>query len=80
MTSLDRLKKAKAPVDFGEILTSKMIFEEDQIRWVNRAKLALAAMVAMAIINGALMFKNQTTQHDMMLNSISQEYHLTGDL
>ncbi len=80
MASLDRLRKAEAPSDFADILTSKMIFAEDQIKWVNRAKLALVAMVAMAILNGVLMFKNHDNQREHMLHSIAQQYHLTGDL
>lgn len=80
LSSLDRLRKAHAPADFADQLASKMIFAEDHVRWINRAKLALAAMVAMAILNGALMFKNELNQRDQMLNSIAQQYHLTGDL
>ncbi|WP_436517465.1 hypothetical protein [Ekhidna sp. To15] len=80
LNSLDRLRKAKAPVDFTDSLTAKMIFSEDQVRWVNRAKLALVAMVAMAILNGIVMFKSQVNQRDQMLDSLAQQYHLIGDL
>ncbi len=80
MSSLDRLRKASAPSGFAETLTSKLIFSEDQVKWVNRAKLALAAMIAMAILNGALMLKNELNKRDLMLDSIAQQYHLNGDL
>lgn len=80
LSSLDRLKKVKAPVDFADTLTSSMIFAEDQVRWINRAKIALAAMVAMAILNGVVMFKSRSNQRDQMLDSIAEQYHLTGDL
>ncbi len=78
--SLDRIRKAKAPVDFAETLSSKMIFAEDQVRWLNRAKLALVAAVAMVFINGVLLFKNQIDHRQLMLDSIAQEFHLKGDL
>lgn len=80
MSSLDRLKKAKAPVNFAEVLASKMIFAEDQDKWINRAKFALVAMIAMAILNGALVLKNNTDQRDFMLDSIARHYHLIGDV
>lgn len=80
MSSLDRLRKSFAPSDFADTLTSKLIFAEDQVKWINRTKLALAAMIAMAILNGALMFKNQLNKRDLMLDSIAQQYHLNGDL
>ncbi|MEP1033745.1 hypothetical protein [Ekhidna sp.] len=80
LTSLDRLRKANAPTGFANDLVSRMIFSQDQVRWINRAKLALVAMVAMAILNGILMYKNQINQRSVMLDSIAQEYHLTGNL
>lgn len=79
MRSLDRIKKATAPLDFAEVLTSKMIFTKDQIKWIKRAKFALAAMVALAIINGALLIKNQIDNENQMLRSVATHYHLTGD-
>ncbi len=80
LTSLDRIRKAKAPIDFADILTTKMIFAEDQVRWINRTKIALAAMIAMVLINVALIYKNHSEQRNQMLDSIAEEYHLTGDL
>lgn len=80
LSSLDRITKAKSPVDFAQIITSKMIIAEDQMRWVNRAKFALAATVAMVIINVALLYKNKIDDRQLMLDSIAQEYHLKGDV
>ncbi|MEO9871097.1 hypothetical protein [Ekhidna sp.] len=79
LSSLDRLEKIEAPVNFVDVLTSKMIFSEDQIRWINRAKLALAAMITLAIINGALMIKSNEKK-DLMLQSIAKEYNLRGNI
>lgn len=80
MSSLDRLKKATAPLEFAEVLASKMIFAEDQVKWIRRVKFALAAMVALAILNGALVLKNQLENKNRMLHSVAKQYHLTGDL
>ena len=80
MSSLDRIRKASAPSDFIDTLTTKMIFSEEQVRWVNRTKLALAAMVALAILNGVLMFRSKVDQREYVLDSIAQQYYLNGDL
>ncbi len=80
LSSIDRIRKASAPTDFIDSFTSKMIFAEDQVKWINRAKLALASMVALAILNGVVVLKNQSEYKEFMLDSVAKQYHLKGDL
>ena len=80
MSSLDRIRKASAPSDFIDSLTSKMIFSEEEVKWVNRAKFALAAMVALVVLNGAIIFKNKLDKREYLLDSIARQYSLNGDL
>ncbi len=76
LNSLDDLEKAKAPDDFLESLTNKMIFRKEQRLWVNRTKYAIAGMLVFTIVNVALLVNSKTSQRKEMIRSVAKEWNL----
>lgn len=79
LSSLDNLEKATAPAGFLDELTSKIIFQEEHAIWIRRAKLAIAAMFALAILNSVLLFQSNSSEREEMLESVATEWNLSID-
>lgn len=77
LSSLDDINQAKAPDGFLDELTSKMVFREEATIWVRRAKLAIAAMFALAVLNSVLLFQNSSSERAEMLESVATEWNLS---
>ncbi len=77
LSSLDDLKEVKAPEGFLDELTSKMVFQAEATLWVRRAKFAIAAMFALAVLNSVLLFQNSSTEREDMLDSVATEWNLS---
>lgn len=61
LNSLDHLKRAEAPADFRKRLTDRLAFMPQPQAWTSKTKFALAAMITMALLNGAILYTQLST-------------------
>lgn len=77
LASLDNVPKSKAPEGFLDELSHRVIFREEQVVWARRAKLAIAAMFALAILNSVLLFQDHSPAREQLLDSLATEWDLS---
>lgn len=76
LSSLDKIEQAKAPPNFIDSLTRKIIFRKDQLIWIERAKYALIAVVVLAILNTFLLISDNTDNRTDLIDSVATEWNL----
>ena len=77
LKSLDSIQKVKAPDGFIEEVSSKILFV-DQHLWTKGVKYAIAAMIAITILNTLLLINLKNYKRDQMIESVVVEWRL-GD-
>lgn len=77
LKSLDNIQKVKAPNGFMDEVSSKILFV-DRSFWTTRVKYAVAAMIAITILNTLLLINLNNYKRDQMIESVVVEWRL-GD-